>query len=193
MNRVRRCRYAICSVWKEGEPVLLKLIGSMCLLFAGTLYGFFEAMQYARRPKQIRQLVGVLQRLETEISYGLTPLPEALMTTSRQVEGPLAVLLRTAAERLESRDGSTTREIWDFAVKGAWGQTAMKSAEKEILLQLGFSLGVSDRDDQVKHLRLAISHLQVEEAAALDEQRKYERMWRSLGVLCGALAVILMY
>lgn len=173
--------------------MVLKLIGSICLLFAGTVFGFYRAAEYAKRPQQIRQLIGMLQRLETEVSYGLTPLPEALRAVSRQGAEPLAGLLRSAAEQLAAKDGRSMREIWQESVKQSWGSTSLKSNEQEIMLDLGLTLGISESLDQVKHLRLAVSQLQVVEAAALDEQRRYERMWRSLGVLVGALAVILMY
>jgi stage III sporulation protein AB len=69
----------------------------------------------------------------------------------------------------------------------------MKLPEQEVMLQLGHVLGLSDRSDQVKHLRLAVSQLQAEEVDAREEQRKYEKMWKSLGVLIGGLIVILMY
>ncbi len=59
--------------------------------------------------------------------------------------------------------------------------------------QLGAKLGLTDRDDQVKHLRLAVNQLRGEEELAKDEQQRYERMWKSLGLLMGALVVILMY
>lgn len=173
--------------------MLLKLIGSVFLLFAGTMFGFYQAMQYARRPRQIRQLVGILQRLETEVSFGLTPLPEALLIVSRQSTEPLAGMLHMAGEQLEIKDGRSMREIWESSISQTWNQSSMKKNEKEIMLELGFTLGRSSSSDQVKHLRLAASQLQVEEAAALEDQQRYEKMWRSLGVLVGALAVILMY
>ena len=69
----------------------------------------------------------------------------------------------------------------------------MKQAEQEVVLQLGSVLGVTDRSDQIKHLRLAISQLQAEETESREDQRRYEKMWKSLGVLIGALIVILMY
>jgi hypothetical protein len=56
---------------------MLKFLGAVLVLFAGTMFGFFQALQYARRPRQIRELITALQRLETEIVYGYTPLPEA--------------------------------------------------------------------------------------------------------------------
>nr|WP_313782935.1 hypothetical protein [Paenibacillus larvae] len=52
---------------------MVKMLGAVLVLGAGTLYGFVQAMHYARRPKQIRQLHQALQRLETEIVYGYTP------------------------------------------------------------------------------------------------------------------------
>ncbi|TCZ77447.1 stage III sporulation protein AB [Paenibacillus albiflavus] len=173
--------------------MLLKLMGSVFLLFAGTMFGFYQAMQYARRPKQIRQLIGVIQRLETEVSYGLTPLPDALLTVSRQSAEPISGMLSRAGTELRARDGRSMREIWEGVIGETWNRSSMKKVEKEITLELGYMLGRSDSTDQVKHLRLAASQLQVEEAAALEDQRRYEKMWRSLGVLVGALAVILMY
>jgi stage III sporulation protein AB len=71
--------------------------------------------------------------------------------------------------------------------------TACKKNEKDIMLLLGASLGVSDREDQLRYLRLAIAQLQAEEENAIEEQKRYEKMWRSLGVLAGALIVIVMY
>jgi len=42
---------------------MLKLIGAICILFSGTMIGFYQALQLSRRPRQIRQLIQALQRL----------------------------------------------------------------------------------------------------------------------------------
>jgi stage III sporulation protein AB len=172
---------------------MLKFIGAVFILIAAALFGFLQALHYARRPKQIRGLIGALQRMETEMTYALTPLPELLEALSRQTAEPIASLYRVAAERLMSTSGISTREIWQQEVKETWIRTSMKLPEQEIMLQLGHVLGMSDRGDQVKHLHLAVSQLQLEEADSREEQRKYEKMWKSLGILIGALLVILMY
>ena len=67
----------------------------------------------------------------------------------------------------------------------------MKAAEQSALIRLGATLGISDREDQIKHLRLAMQQLKAEEDAARDDQARYEKMWKSLGVLIAALVVIL--
>ncbi|GAA3405477.1 stage III sporulation protein SpoIIIAB [Paenibacillus hodogayensis] len=172
---------------------MLKLFGAMIVLLAGTMFGFAKASQYARRPRQIRQLIHALQRLETEMTYGYTPLPEALLRLAETLEPKLALLFRTAAEPMMNGSGKTAGESWRDALETCWKYTALSSNEREILSQMSFTLGISDRDDQTKHLRLAVSLLQAEEQVAWDDARRYEKMWRSLGVLAAAFVVILMY
>lgn len=172
---------------------MIKLIGALCIIAAGTLLGFYQALQLSARQRQIRQSVQALQRLETEILFGYSPLPDALRTVSGTLEGPVSVLFARAAEGLVSGASGTVQESWRQAVDGCWSHTAMKRTEREAVLQLGSVLGISDRSDQAKHLRLAVSVLQAEETAAGEDYRRYGKVWRSLGLLTGVLIVILMY
>ena len=171
---------------------MLNLIGAMLILVSGTMLGFHVSDRFAKRTGQIRLMLHALQRLETEIAYGRTPLPAALDKIGRQAAEPVSGLFRHASE-LMSSDLLTTEDAWRKAVDANWPQTAMKESEKEVLKQLGGSLGASDSADQIKHLRLAMSQLRMEEENAAEDQRKYAKMWRSLGALCGALVVILVY
>ncbi|WP_127585978.1 stage III sporulation protein SpoIIIAB [Paenibacillus koleovorans] len=171
---------------------MLKLIGAMLVIAACTLLGLAKAARYARRPRQLRLLIQVLQRLETEMTYGATPLADALRRIAAQAADPIGAMLLDAAERMDP-GGETAKASWQEATRLHWRYTALQDSEREVWSQLGFTLGVSDREDQVKHLRLAASLLQTEEQVAWEEQRRYEKMWRSLGVLAGALIVIMMY
>ncbi|RXZ78274.1 stage III sporulation protein AB [Paenibacillaceae bacterium] len=171
---------------------MMKLIGAMLVLFAGAMIGFYQAARYAARPRQLRQMGHALQRLETEIGYAYTPLPEALIKAASTMKEPEAGLFRSAAEQLDSADGKTFRESWEMAVKGHWQYTAMRDNEQAVLLRLGSALGISDREDQLKHLRVALLQLKSEEDAAREDQVRYEKMSKSLGILAAVLIVILM-
>jgi stage III sporulation protein AB len=171
---------------------MVKLAGAFLVMTAGTLIGFAQAARYAARPRQIRELLHALKRLETEIAYGQTPLPEALGRIGAAVAVPLRDIFVRAASLLRDERGTTAEACWREAVETGWPDTALREAEKEAMLRLGTSLGASDRADQLKHVRLAMAQLEAEEAAAREEQRKYEKMCRSLGMLGAALVVILM-
>ncbi|MBB3109170.1 stage III sporulation protein AB [Paenibacillus phyllosphaerae] len=170
---------------------MVKLIGAVLILFAGTMIGFQQASRFAARPRQIRQLIHALQRLETEIGYGYTPLPEAMSNTAIHLPEPIKSMFHEVCRLLAQDNELSFRECWEQAVVKHWPSTAMKSAERSALIRLGTSLGISDRDDQIKHLKLAETQLGAEEEAARDEQARYEKMSRSLGVLVAALVVIL--
>jgi stage III sporulation protein AB len=172
---------------------LLKLIGAVIVLLAGTLVGFQAAKIYSTRPKEIRRLIIGLQLLETEICYGATTLGIALNHVAQRIGDRVGDIFLRAGQYLHEYDGLSTTDCWEMAVDKTWKQTMMKNSEKEILLHLGNVLGKSDKDDQQKHLRLAVMNLTSEEQEARIEQQKYEKMCKSLGFLGGLLAVILIY
>lgn len=172
---------------------MMKFIGALIIFLAGVLIGLHQAARYANRPKHIRQWIQGLQRLETEINYSFTPLAQALERTSKSSAAPTASIWLSASHKLAQNDSKTTFECWSEAIEEGWDSTALKPTEKDILLQLGSTLGISDRSDQMKHIQLAMNQLQSEESIAKDEQQRYEKMWKTLGALGGALIVILMY
>jgi stage III sporulation protein AB len=127
--------------------------------------------------------------------YGHTPLPAAFTEISRQLLPPLHAVFNDAARAMDDADAAplTAREAWQLAWERHHVNTALANEDLRVLLELGYSLGISDRDDQRKHIRHAIKQLEQEEFVAREEYKRYGTMCRSLGVLSGLLAVILMY
>ncbi|ANY71927.1 stage III sporulation protein SpoIIIAB [Paenibacillus ihbetae] len=172
---------------------MLKLIGALLVIGAGTLAGFYQAQQFAVRPRQLRELILALQRLETEISYGFTPLPDALERISASLRDPLKSLFAQAAQYMRPDYGLSAQDSIRKALEDYWKRTSMRNAEREVMEQLSGVLGTSDRQDQMKHIALAAQQLKHEEEAAREDQAKYEKMSKSLGLLIGALIVILIF
>ncbi|KKC46171.1 MULTISPECIES: stage III sporulation protein SpoIIIAB [Paenibacillus] len=171
---------------------MIKAAGAVLILLAGTMIGFLQAARFAKRPRQLRELIHGLQRLETEIGYGYTPLPEAMRRTGAHMAEPAASIFRLTSDRLESPDAPAFEACWEETLAGCWPGTAMRKTELATLRRLGSTLGMSDREDQLKHLRLAQQQMQAEEDGARDDQARYEKLSRSLGILIAALVVILM-
>ena len=173
---------------------MLKLIGAALILFAGIAFGFAQASLYARRPKELRQLAHALTTLESEIVFGISPLPEAFQRVASAVPKPVSSLFADMSERLAQGDAdATVEDCWRSAVTNAWPKLALGQAERDALLSLCAQLGVTDRADQAKHLRLVLAQLSAEELNAREEQARYEKMWRSVGLLSALLVVILLY
>lgn len=170
---------------------MLKLFGAMLIVVACGYAGFAVAHRYQRRPKDIRYLQGALQMLETEITYGATPLPEALDVVSQRCEKGVAVLFATARDKLLMGDGLTAQEAWEESLQVFYQHSAITTGDLAILKALGAGLGISDRADQVKHLHLAREQLRIEALKAEDEAVKYVKLYHYLGFLGGLTIVII--
>jgi stage III sporulation protein AB len=170
--------------------MMIKIVGALITITSCTVAGFLWANNYANRTRQIRELQNALTYMETEILYGHTPLDAILNSISLRVKEPLASLFKQISEELV-HGNSTIQESWSNAIQRYWRVTSMKENEREILLQLGNNLGLSDASNQQKHIRVALNHLQAEEMDALDQQKRYEKMTRILGFLIGVLIVII--
>ncbi|MDR6224661.1 stage III sporulation protein SpoIIIAB [Desmospora profundinema] len=172
---------------------MIKLVGAAFILFASTAAGFLTAKRYADRPRQIRQLRSALSLLQTEITFGSRRLDRVCSDIAHREPGPIGSLFGRAGTYMERLDGASTFECWQQAVLEVWPHTVLKDPEKQVLIDFGKTLGISDRDDQLQNLRRVQKALEKEETDARDEQSRYEHMCRSLGVLGGALIVILIY
>jgi stage III sporulation protein AB len=172
---------------------MLKVLGAVLILMATSKIGFDSARQLRKRPRQIQELRSGLAILKTEINYGTRPLAEAFERIAEASSGELKPVFLEASRNLKSSDGKSTYECLKSAIEEKWKKTVMGEEEKGIVLKLCQVLGSSNRWDQLHHLDLAQENLQMEENKAREEQETYEKMVKTLGVLSGALLVILMF
>lgn len=171
---------------------MVKLIGAIFIIVATTVAGFEAARHLSERPRQLRALRSALQSLEAEIMYGHTPLHEAARRLAAQLSKPLSTFFDSFAKKLTATE-TTVKEAWVSSLKEVWKSTALKQGEFEIMKQFGETLGRHDRFSQQKHIMLTLSHLEREEADAIQAQAKYEKMVKSLGFLSGLLLIILLF
>ncbi|MGD9678011.1 MAG: stage III sporulation protein SpoIIIAB [Vulcanibacillus sp.] len=172
---------------------MLKLIGATLIIVVSTFAGFYIARTYKERPLQLRILQQAFQMLETEIVYGLVALDIIMKHIGDRLPKNLNLIFLDMSENLQSLDGSSTFNCWKKAIDKNFQSTELKKQDKEILVNFGQTLGCSDRDDQMKHIRLTIKNLETEEMLAREEQKTYEGLSKNIGILLGILVVILIY
>lgn len=172
--------------------MLAKVLGSALILGSTSYVGWQVAARYARRPRELRSLSTALAVLQTEIEYGATPLPEALRAAALTAGPAIGAIFTETARRLEEGGGITAGEAMRDAVAAVAVNTALRETDQEVLYSLASVLGSSGRLDQVRHLRLALERLTGEEARAIEERTRYERVAKYAGVLSGAALVLIL-
>jgi len=171
---------------------VLKLLGASALVFGSGLAGMSVGGAYTRRPRELKSLQTALKLLATEISYALSPLPEALANVAARSPAEVAPLFRVAGEELAGMTGGGAAQAWQKATSQLGQRTSLTGGDLALVNQLGQALGISDRDDQMSHLQLVLHQIDLQIAEAQEAAGKNARLWNYLGFLGGlALALIL--
>ncbi|MFZ5596573.1 MAG: stage III sporulation protein SpoIIIAB [Bacillota bacterium] len=169
------------------------MLGAALLVAAGGAAGMMVAREYSKRPGELRSLLSAIRMLETEILYAATPLADALERVAAGSERTAAGLFGKAAGELMSKKVCTAGEAWERALNWSYQRNSLTRKDMAILKSLGMALGISDREDQAKHLKFACEQLSLELARAEEAAEKNTKMWNYLG-FCGALVVtIILY
>lgn len=171
---------------------MLKIIGSVLVIAAGGLAGALIARSYERRPRELRELSSGLQMLETEIIYGATPLPDAFERVSRSCRGAVSTLFSSASEGMRTGKGFTAEEAWGNALARLAQVTSLKRDDIDVLKELGAFLGISDRDDQEKHMRLTAEQMRRQIEKAENEARTNVKLWNYLGLSSAVVLVMIL-
>ncbi|QUH26648.1 stage III sporulation protein SpoIIIAB [Serpentinicella alkaliphila] len=173
--------------------MIVKLIISTLIVGCSTLIGVIYAKSYTERTKLLNNIIGTLQMLESEIVYSATPLPLLLKKISKRSKSEIAKIFSKTVEILEKKDGQTFSDAWQLAIKEETKHSVLKKEDIELLIQLGNSLGISDIDDQVKHIRLAMEEIKRSYEQSIVEQNKNVQLYKNLGFLFGISVVIILF
>ncbi|PKR78966.1 stage III sporulation protein AB [Halalkalibacillus sediminis] len=168
----------------------MKWIGAILILFTCTWVGIDIARNYSRRPRQIKELLHALQIMEAEMVYGQEPIRQVFIQLSKQLGPPIAFIFYDLSEHMRTSHESL-EVLWERVLNEKWKYTSMKSNEKEVLLHLGQSLGVHDLEHQRKQIHLAHIHLSGELDDANQDDKRFSKLFRALGVLSGLLLMLI--
>lgn len=172
---------------------MFKLLGAIIVITVTTYGGFFVAKTFRDRPKELRILQQALQMIETEIVYGSVPLDIIMEHIGNRIPKNINLFFLNMSKNLRELDGISTYECWEKAINNNFSKTTLKKQDKEVLMNFGQTLGISDREDQMKNIKLTLKNLSTEEILAREEQKTYEGLSKNLGILLGLLIVIMIY
>jgi len=152
--------------------------------------GLWLAARIRRRPSEIRECVTALALLDTEIFWGLTPLPEAFGVLKERTEGSWRGFFGEMQDRLQA--GESAGNAWRETTYQRAGHFCLKLEDWQVIRDVGKGLGRSDRQEQHKQLELVQRQLALLKEKAVSGADKQAKMWSYLGFMCGIAGVIIL-
>lgn len=170
--------------------VAMKVLGSALILVSGLFLGISCSSRLAARCRELDRLDRALLHLETQISYGLTPLPRALLVSGEVAGGLVGLAFSKASELVGRRGGMVPSEALEDVLAGA-GLGVIGPEARSVILEMAAGLGTSGRSEQVALIEETRQRVRALKESAADDAVRYGRLYRYLGIL-GAAALVLL-
>lgn len=166
----------------------LKWIGGIFVFSACGGFGFILASAHRKEERMLRQVIAILDFMECELQYRLTPLPELCRQAAMESGGALRTLFEELAGELEAQISPDVESCMRAAL------LKVRNFPKLSLIamgELGKSLGRFDLNGQLKGLE-AVRQSCRRKLNSLDLNREVRlRSYQTLGLCAGAALAIL--
>lgn len=152
-------------------------------------FGFSLAGAHKKEENALRQLLSALDYMECELQFRLTPLPELCHLAGQEAKGAVRDVMLTLSRELDEQSAPDVGSCMNAAVDSSG---TLPPRIKEILLQMGRSLGRFDLEGQLKGLEAARGACRRELDALTHNRDNRLRSYQTLGLCAGAALAILL-
>jgi len=168
--------------------MIFKLIGAVFVVVGCGGIGFLIAANHRFEEKNLRQLSGILDYMECELQYRMTPLPELCRQASKEFSGLLGNIFHELSVEMDAQNSSDLEGCMSVALERVG---KLPTLTREELLLLGRTIGRFDMEGQLKGLESVRQECrrQVETLSYNRDARL--RSYQTLGLCAGAALAIL--
>lgn len=177
---------------RMGRPMLLKILGSICVITASSGLGFWMAKQWAEHVRALEELRKMIFLLKGEILYAHAPLAEALSRVGRRSPGSLGDLFTAVSDRIEHQRGEQFYTMWKEEIGQLGNRSALSEQDRQELMGFGEHLGYLDLEMQERTILLYLEQLDPAIDYLKEHQREKSHLYTSLGIMGGLFLTIIM-
>ena len=164
---------------------MIKLIGILSVFMMFVLIGNYFSGILKRRTEIFRQTRVMLDKMTTLIkyrSYSVFELCDEIKNDD--------TLSELSFVSIEKEDGIPFSQLWRKSIE-KWN-VPIKNNERDVYLNLGKSLGTTDKEGQISSLLLFDIEFEKLLSCAEKEYSEKSRLFRTLGILSGAFVSIIL-
>lgn len=166
---------------------IIKGILLFLIFLMSTAIGILISKMYENRVKELQQFKNILNILKTKIKFTYEPLGEIFAQISHEGSNKIEEIFANIVNRLVFED---VKYAWADSIQEA--DISINQEDKDILKELGKTLGQSDAESQVSNITLTESFLDMQIEKAEQERQKNQKIYKTLGIIVGLGFVIIL-
>lgn len=166
----------------------IRYVGAILVFVSCGAFGFLKAAICRREERCLAELVRLLETMQSELEYRLTPLPQICANAANAECVCLQQVFSSLSQELESQTAPDAASCMQAALSSI---REIPSSVQKALLLLGNSLGKFDLNGQINEIAAAKQYC----LSLLDQMRDNRdvrlRSYQTLGLCIGAGLAIL--
>lgn len=167
--------------------IIIKYIVLALVLVASFSIGNLIAKKYVNRVKELKEMKNALNMFETKIRFTYSSVPEIFEDISKHIDRNIGKVFKVASEKMKTKSAG---EAWNESID--LNNMNLINEDKIILKNLGKLLGKTDVEGQISEIKLVSKFLDTQIELAENEQKKNEKMYKTLGGIVGLTIVIIL-
>ena len=169
---------------------MIKILGFIIIVAASTKIGFDLSEKYSKRTKELRALISVLERVVNEISFSNCIISDALISGCNVRIKTISDMIKYISITVKEKSLSLT-EAFDCYLKTN-NELSLNSKDVDEVFKFFSMFGSGDREDEIKNINNAILNIKSNLKNAIDDEKRYVKLFKTSGVLAGFLIAIIL-
>lgn len=149
--------------------------------------GISISKMYENRVKELKQFKNILNILKGKIKFTYEPLGEIFKQISRNSSNKIEEIFDDMVNKMMFED---VKDAWKDSIQEA--DISLKQEDKDILKDLGKTLGQTDVENQISNINLTENFLNMQIEKAEIDRQKNQKIYKTLGVIAGLIFVIIL-
>lgn len=166
----------------------LKFLGAVLIILGCGGFGFLVTASYKREELALRHLIGVLDFMQCELQYRMTPLPDLCRQAGKENKNSIGHYMTVLASELESQVSPDVSSCMNAALACVYNLPNRVQRAFELM---GTSLGRFDAEGQIRGLESVRAFCRAELDAMAVNRDVRLRSYQTLGLCMGAALAIL--
>ena len=149
---------------------------TLILIFGGTSFiGILVSKRYENRLRELEKLKTAIHMLEVKIKFTYDTIPKIFREIELKIDGNIGKIFGLAQEKMNN---FSLEKSWNEAIEDS--NCFLLSKDKEILKDLGKTLGQTDIEGQLNQINLIYDFLDMQIKDAVLEKQKNQKLYKTL-------------